>query len=204
MGLLFMPSDGQRSGHDKYGYAENGSHYIGTDGLEYDARAELDSIRGSAVAEGWVTNSHASGRIGHEAVFSQLPDEVAELVLQNAKYQLEKLTEESPEGRDAVLARIAQLEYLPDGTAPYAPITWQGPHGKVVAEYMIKAPWDKHYFTDSEGKEHRIVDVYIRGRWNILIICAHHLGADAILALCPEEVDKLRANYEKRMKELKK
>ena len=207
MGLLFIPSDGQRSGHDKYGYAEKGSHYIGVDGLEYDARAEINSLtKVCAAREVWVSNSDAAKRIGHDAVFAQLPDEVAELVLQNAKYQLERLAEESPEGRDAVLARIAQLEYLPDGTAPYVLRSWKGPHGDMYNEYMMDAPWQKNYFTDAEGKEHLTGDAYnrIKGRWTILVICAHHLGAEAILALCPEEVKKLRANYEKRMKELRK
>ncbi|MCH5284941.1 MAG: hypothetical protein J1E42_05000 [Akkermansiaceae bacterium] len=207
MGLLFIPSDGQRSGHDKYGYAEKGSHYIGVDGLEYDARAEINSLtKVSAAREVWVSNSDAAKRIGHDAVFAQLPDEVAELVLQNAKYHLDKLAAECPEGKESVLARIAQLEYLPNGTSPYVLRPWKGPHGDMVNEYKMDAPWQKYYFTDTEGKKRLTDDAYrkIKGSWCVLIICAHHLGADAILALCPDEVKKLRANYEKRMKELRR
>ena len=33
-------------------------------------------------------------------------------------------------------------------------------------------------------------------------LCTTYVGKDAILALCPEEVKKLRENYEKKMQEL--
>ena len=200
MGLMFMPQDGG-NGYGSNGWFENGAHFIGANGLEYDSRAEVDA---RPSIEAWRSTSVLTDRLGREVVFSKLPDEAAELVLQTAKYHLDKLTEEFPEGRDAVLARIAQLEYLPDGTSSYILRSWKGAHGDKFNEYMINADPAKYCFTDTEGKEHLTDVVYLRikGRWSILIICAHHLGADAILALCPEEVKQLRANYEKKMQEL--
>ena len=202
MGLLFFPQDGG-FGHNKDGWIQTGSHFIGADGLEYDAKSEAYAQPTGAA---WGTNTEITDRLGRDLVFSQLPDEVAELVLQNAKYQLDKMAEEHPEGRDAILARLAQLEYLPDGTASYVLKTWKWGRTNVVNEYVLSNPdvYSFHYM-DTEGKEQRTGNVYDRtnkGRWAILIICAHHLGADAILALCPEEVKKLRANYEKKMQEL--
>ena len=204
MGLMFMPQDG-RNGYAN-GWLKNGAHFIGANGLEYDAHAELDVINNKGTGSEWNKHSDLTDRLGRTLVFSKFPNEVAELVLQNAKYHLDKLAAEHPEGRDAILARLAQLEYLPDGTAPYGRITWKGPHGDMLNEYKINASWDKYYFTDTEGKEHRTIDAttWNVGIWETLLFCAHHLGADAILALCPEEVKQLRANYEKRMKELRK
>ena len=204
MGLMFMPQDG-RNGYAN-GWLKNGAYFIGANGLEYDAHAELDVINNKGTRSEWNKHSDLTDRLGRTLVFSKFPDEVAELVLQNAKYHLDKLAAEHPEGRDAILARLAQLEYLPNGTAPYGRITWKGPHGDMLNEYKINASWNMYYFTDTEGKARRTIDAttWNVGIWETLLICAHHLGAEAILALCPEEVKKLRANYEKRMKELRK
>ena len=198
MGLLFFPQDGG-FGHNEYGWIQTGSHFIGANGLEYDSKAEACAQPTGAA---WVINTKLTDRLGRDVVFSQFPNEVAELILQNAKYQLDKLAEEYPEARDAILARIAQLEYRSDGKSPYIlkPSKWGGTN--VVNEYVLSNT-DVYHYIDTEGKEQRTGDVYDRmnkGRWAILIISAHHLGADAILALCPEELKKLRANYEKRMK----
>ena len=207
LGLLFMPQNGAVGVQDS-GWYIVGAHFIGANGLEYDAHAELDVINNKGTRSEWNKYTDITERLGREVIFSQFPEEVAELVLQNAKYQLDKLAEEYPEAREAILARIAQLEYLPDGQSQYVLKQWKWGRGNVVNEYMLLSSsiYSFHYM-DTEGKEQRTADVCDRmntGRWTILLICAHHLGKDAILALCPEEVKKLRANYEKKMQEFKK
>ena len=211
MGMMFMPQDRSRgqdwsSGYSSKGWLKEGSHFIGANGLEYDAMAELDVINNNGTRSEWDKCSDITERLGREVIFSQFPDEVAELALQNAKYHLE-MAAEVPEGRDSFLARLAQLEYLPNGNSSYVRQSWKWGQTNVVYEHRLIGSGDKFHFVDSEGKEHRTVDAYksiYNGRWGILIICANHLGSDAILALCPEEVKKMRANYEKKMQEFKK
>lgn len=61
-------------------------------------------------------------------------------------------------------------------------------------------------FIDIEGVEQSYDAVHKKykslggARWSILNICAHHLGADAILALYPKEMKKLRLYDEQRRK----
>ena len=209
LGLLFMPTNGQTGNEAKSGDMRDGSHFIGADGVDYDAKAEFEA-RPNKNPDTWRLSYLALERLGREVVLSKFPDEVAELILQNAKYQLDMMEVEQPERRDMYLAYLAKLCYLPDGKSPYGKM-----ETKTVFNKLPIQCYDLDHkgclFVDTEGTEQKFDDVsrkyfLLNGgtRWTILNVCVHHLGADAILALCPKEVKKLRDNYEKRMKELKK
>ena len=178
--------------------------------MEYDGRSEEQA---NSSKNTWVANSITTDRLGRENVFSQFPKEVADLVLQNAKYHLEKIAEELPERRDMYLAYLAQLCYLPNGSSPYGQMkTEMAPHNQPIQVRNVYIFSKGCSLIDTEGVEHMCGDTHMKyisiypvvTRWKILEVCAHHLGSDAILALFPENMKKLRENYEKRMKELRK
>lgn len=201
LGMMFMPTSGGCGYQADFSLAR-GSRFIGADGMEYDAVAGLNTLTNDMWRD-WENSIRIAKGVGNETLFAQFGDEVAELVLQSAKYQLDKIEELSPEARDAALARIARLEYQLNGNTSYAPLKWKAAYGGMIEEYKLDASPDDVYFTDSEGKEHRGADVWKYapvGRWELLMVCTHHLGKDAILGLCPTEVKKLRENYEKRKK----
>ena len=204
LGLLFMPPNG-RIGLDD-GYMMIGSHFIGVDGMEYDARTEY---KAQASHDDWIYCAKLLDRHGREILFSKLSSEVTAFVQENAKYHLEKLAEEIPGMRDLYLAFIAKLCYLPDGNSPYDKLsTGIGPHKQPVQTYEIGDKGCK--FVDTEGNELSYDDLRRKykavggNRWFLLNVCVHHVGEKDILALFPEEVKKMRANYEKKMQELKR
>ena len=208
LGLMFMPPNGE-NGHDpkdSHGYSKEGAHFIGADGLEYDAKSE---IKVAPSLKEWIATSDMADRLGREAIFVKMASEVTAIVVANAKYHLEKIAEARPECRDMYLAYIAKLCYLPEGNSPYGKVsTKNGPHRQPIQYYEIRNKDCK--FIDTAGVERSFDEVYRQytelggDRWEILNICTHHVGAKDILALYPKEVKKLRANYEKRMKELQK
>ena len=207
LGLLFMPSNGAFGYDSSNGEIRVGSHFIGADGKEYDAKAEFKSI--SWYFGGWKYSAAVIDHLGQEAVFSKISSEVTTLVLKNAKYQLDKLAEEQPEMREMCLAYLAKLCYLPDGKSPYGKMETKTVFNKLPIQY-----YDLDHkgclFVDTEGTEHKYDEVPRKyaslggNRWEILNICAHHVGVKDILALFPDEVKTLRANYEKKMQEFKK
>lgn len=202
LGLLFMPPNG-RIGHNDNGSMLNGSRFIGVDGMGYDAMSEIKSVSWDA----WGVCCNVIVRVGLEVLFSKLSSEVTAFVLENAKFQLEKMAEEQPEMRDMYLAYLAKLCYLPDGKSPYGKLsTKTGPHKQPIQYYELGGKDCK--FVDTEGSEHNFDDITRKyaslggDRWTILNVCTHHVGAKDILALFPDEVKKLRANYKKKMQEL--
>lgn len=204
MGLLFMPQDGATGYNPGHGWAMEHSHFIGADGVDYEYNTVMQDSPST-----WVSNSDAADRLGGRAVvFSQLPDETAEILLQNAKYQIEMLEKELPAAKDAILAQLAQLGYSSGGKLSYKLRKWNTSN-TAFEEYLPDiADTNDIRFVDRNGKEQfHVKDAYskiARGRWQVVVICAYHLGNEAILALYPEDVKKLRANYEKKMAELKK
>ena len=206
LGLCFMPPNGA-IGNDSNGWMKDGSHFIGVDGMEYDTKSECDARPKNP--DTWHPCATSLDRLGREVVFSKLSSEVTAFVLANAKYHLDKRAEELPEMRDLYLAYLAKLCYLPDGKSPYGKIeTKIGPHKQPIQYYELGGTGCK--FVDTEGNEHNYRDVFKKysdlhldgDRWIILNNCVHHVGAKDILALYPEEVKKLRANYKKKMQEL--
>ena len=134
MGLLFMPPNG-RIGHKDNGNILDGSHFIGVDGMEYDAKAEYNARPSGGV---WTFCAGNTDRLGREVIFSKLSYEVTAFVLENAKYQLEKMAEEQPERRDLYLAYLAKLCYLPDGKSPYEKLgTRIDPHKQPIQCYDL-------------------------------------------------------------------
>ena len=77
-------------GCDPSGWLKDDSRFIGANGVEYDAMKELYAINNKGTRAEWDKYSDITDELGRELVFSQLPNEVAELILQNAKYQLNK------------------------------------------------------------------------------------------------------------------
>ena len=205
MGLLFMPKSGA-IGISQWGWMEDGSHFIGADGFEYDARSELKILEDRGGRAEWNRNSDIVDRLGREVVFAELPEEVAELVLQNAKYEIEKMGEIQPVRRDMFLAWVAELLYTPEGEPIHsAEVTVEGAHKKPIRVLQIEGD---SRFIDTEGEEwsvRDVVDKYGRphhDRWSILETCTHHIGRAAMRALFSQEIKKLRANYEKKQEEL--
>lgn len=204
LGLLFFPQSGA-VGISTWGWMEDGSHFIGADGSEYDARSELKVLEDRGGRAEWNKNSDAVERLGREAVFAQFPEEVAELVLQNAKYELEKMGEKQPVRRDMFLAWVAELLYTAEGEPIQSTeVTVAGAHKKPIRVLQIGAD---SKFTDTKGEEwsvEEVVEKYGRphhDRWSILETCTHHIGRAAIRALFTQEIKKLRTNYEKKQKE---
>ena len=203
LGFLFMPPNGEIGNRSETGNMRKGAHFIGIDGMEYDGEAEFKT----QPWEKWKYSVENLDRLGRENIFSKLSSEVTALALANAKYHLEKLAEEQPERRDMYLAYLAKLCYLPDGKSPYEKmVTKTAPHKQPIRCYELGGKGCK--FVDTEGTEHNFDDITRKyaslggNRWEILNVCAHHVGAKDILALCPDEVKKLRANYKKKMQEL--
>ena len=205
MGLCFMPPNGG-VGHVGNGSFAYGSHFIGGDGIEYDANSQTAHFSKEMWNE-WAFCATNLERFGREAVFSKLPNDMAEFILQNAKYHLDKMAAEQPERRDMYLAYLAKLCYLPDGKSPYNGSlvkSWEWVPQQSIQLYAIENKGCK--FIDTEGVEwsydavHKKYKFLNGTRWSILNLCAHHLGADAILALYPKEVKKLRLYDEQRRK----
>lgn len=195
MGLLFMPQSGS-VGLSNWGWMEDGSHFIGADGCEYDAPAELGALEKRGGRAEWNQCSDTVERLGREVVFAELAEEVAELVLQNAKYEVEKMGEAQPVRRDMFLAWLAGLLYTPEGElarGKEAMVT--GSHKQPIRELQFDT---QSRFTDSQGNEWSMADVIEKydhphyDRWLILETCVHHLGSAAILALFPKELQRLR------------
>ena len=205
LGLLFMPKSGA-IGISQWGWMEDGSHFIGADGYEYDAPSELKVLEDRGGRPEWNRNSEIVDRLGREVVFAELPEEVAELVLQNAKYEIEKMGETQPVRRDMFLAWQAELLYTAEGEPIHSDeVTVSGAHKKPIRVLQIAVD---SRFTDTEGDEWSVTDVMEKygrprqDRWSILETCTHHIGRAAIRALFSQEIKKLRANYEKKQKEL--
>lgn len=199
LGLLFMPSNGKPGHRDNSWVRIDGAHFIGADGKEYDAYAEIS--HGLRTSD-WPKKTDTIDRLGREEVFSLFASEVSALVLANARYQLDKMHEEHAELRDLYLAHLAKLCYFSDTEKYYDVSTWTGPHQLPVRSYVISGG----KFVDINGEEHDVLPVYKQNtslggdRWTILNVCTHHVGKKDILDLFPDEVKKLRANYKKRMK----
>ena len=205
LGLLFMPSNGDFGNEPSHGWIQDGSHFIGVDGVEYDTKAEYE-VRPKN-PDTWQSCADNLTRLGREVIFSRLSAEVTALVLKNAKYQLDKMAEEQPERRDMYLAYLDKLCYLPDGKSPYEKMESKtGPHKQPIQYYELGGKGCM--FVDTEGTEHNFDDItrkYVSlggARWTILNVCAHHVGRKDILDLYPDEVKKLRTNYKKKMKEI--
>lgn len=206
MGLLFMQQSGA-VGISQWGWMEDGSHFIGADGYEYDAPSELKILEDRGGRDEWNRNSDIVDRLGRDVVFAELPEEVAELVLQNARYEIEKMGETQPVRRDMFLAWQAGLLYSEEGEPVHgAEVTVSGAHKKSIRVSQIKGDWK---FTDTKGEEwsvNEVVEKYGRphhDRWSILETCTHHIGSSAILALFAKDVKTLRDKYEEKMKELR-
>lgn len=206
MGLLFMPQSGA-VGISQWGWMEGGSHFIGADGCEYDSVSELKIVEDRGGRPEWNRNSDIVDRLGREVVFAELSEEVSELVLQNAKYEIEKMGESQPVRRDMFLAWLAGIFYTPEGEpAQSKEAVATGAHKKPIREVQFDA---QSRFTDTRGDEWSIADVIEKyghphhDRWLILETCTHHIGNSAILALFAEEVKTLRDNCEKKMQELR-
>lgn len=207
LGVLYMAADGA-SGHTEKGGIDDGARFVGIDGREYDASGELKAVRVKGGWSEWEKNKFAIERLGRDAVFAKMSSEVTALVLANAKFHLKKMAESDPVLRDMCLANIAGLCYMPDGEKANAEVAeWNDPgrFKQVIRSYSY--PGSK--FVDAEGAEHDYDDVYAKltsrcgHRWNILQLCNHYVGKKDILSIFPDDVKKLRANYEKKMKELK-
>ena len=204
LGLLFMPPNGVSGHNSNKGFMQDGSHFIGADGIEYDAVSECNARPKNP--DTWNNCATSLDRLGREVVLSKLSSEVTALALANAKYHLEKMAEEQLERRDMYLAYLAKLCYLPGGKSPYEKMeTTNGPHKQPIRYYELSGKGCK--FVDTEGSEHNFDDISKKyaslggARWEILNVCAHHVGAKDILALYPDEVKKLRTNYKKKMQE---
>lgn len=207
LAILFMAPDGA-TGHTERGGIDDGAHFIGSDGKEYDASGELKAVRVRGGWPEWEKNKFTIERLGRDPVFAKMSSEVTALVLANAKFHLKKMAESNPALRDIYLANIADLCYMPNGQKANAEVKdWKDPGRFKQAIRSYSYPGSK--FVDTEGVEHDFDDVYgelssqCSNRWNILQLCTHYVGKKDILSIFPDEVKKLRANYEKKMKELK-
>lgn len=207
LGILFRAPNGAIGHTSGRGGIDDGSRFIGSDGREYDASAELQAMKRRGGWATWEAKLITIKSLGRDIVFSKLANEVTALVLANAKYHLKKMGEEHPVLRDMYLAYLAQLHYLPDGGNPYKKElvrTDPGPLKQPVRYYDTQGC----NFVDTSGEEHCVDEIYklnsaLGGdRWQILDVCTQHVGRKDILDLFPDDVKMLRINYKKKMQEI--
>lgn len=195
LGLLFRHESDLRTSSGMIIYS---SHYVGRNGKV----VECSDAR-NAASESWSDCSRKAREFRKGAVLVPFKKEVHTVVLNTARYLLKSV---SSEQRYCLLATMGGMLFDAQGEFKKERVeTGEGDDGTRVT--CIDVEHKDYRFLDPEGGEHDVQRDYVDARYNyqlrMIWRCENLVGARDILALFPEDVKAMRAQYRGRIARVK-
>lgn len=191
MGLCYMQNG--ETAYDSNHWIRGDAYFIGSDGKEHDFWKEVNAYGTS----NWQGMLDRISPLGVQTVFNAFAAEITKIIHKNAAFHMKTIPAPL---RDAWLAQMGGLLFLPDGSSAYT-----GKDALLTHDYGIRVRYDAYdeneaAFADSQG------NVYLRhndekltptwhiweNRFNTLSLCAQHVGIKEIVGQYNKEMAALR------------